>query len=126
MIEKASEEASRRYLEAVRAKDPAGCAGIYTEDANFLPAGRPMIHGRRAIQGVWAELLDHGVDRVELTAVDVQEHGDLALEIGEYSLIVKPPDESESEDQGKYVKVWKREADGAWRWHIDIFNSNTG
>jgi ketosteroid isomerase-like protein len=29
-------------------------------------------------------------------------------------------------DRGKYMVVWKRQADGSWKIHRDMFNTNLG
>jgi ketosteroid isomerase-like protein len=28
------------------------------------------------------------------------------------------------EDRGKYLEIWKRQADGSWKVALDIFNSD--
>jgi len=54
--------------------------------------------------------------------VEVSAGGDMAADIGSYSLAFDS-DQGRVEDQTKYVVVWKK-VDGHWRVKIDIFNSN--
>ncbi|MBA2471329.1 MAG: hypothetical protein H0V41_03460 [Pseudonocardiales bacterium] len=44
--------------------------------------------------------------------------GDLAYSTGTYAF-ANPPI-----DKGKFVDVWKKQADGSWKAVIDIFNSD--
>jgi ketosteroid isomerase-like protein len=51
--------------------------------------------------------------------VDVEFIGDTAIEHGEYTLEL-----AAGKDKGKFIVVWKRQNDGTWKWHVDIFNSD--
>ncbi len=61
-----------------------------------------------------------GIKTVELKTVEVQTAGDIAYELGQYTL----NGENDPLDNGKYVVVWKKDSDGEWKWHWDIWNSN--
>ena len=61
-----------------------------------------------------------GITGVTLKTVDLEADGNMAYELGSYVLTGN----SGQLDEGKYVVVWKRESDGAWKWHRDIWNSN--
>ncbi len=56
--------------------------------------------------------------------VDVGGSGDTAYEIGKYSLTIQAEGQAAMADSGKYVVVWKRQADGTWKLHVDIWNSS--
>lgn len=47
----------------------------------------------------------------------------MAYEIGRFSLTVQAKDQPPKVLSGKYVVVWKRQADGGWKLHVDIWNS---
>ncbi len=55
---------------------------------------------------------------------DVVLGGDLAVETGRYEMTLQPRGGSEVKDKGKYVVVWKRQADGSWKILRDIANSD--
>lgn len=93
---------------------------VYTRDARILPPGAEMIAGRDNIKGFWRSAVDGmGVSAVKLETVEFNSTGDTGFEIGrgrlEFASGVAPVDV-------KYVVVWKRE-DGAWKWHVDIWNT---
>ena len=111
-----------QFVDGAGRGDLDAMGGVYTEDARILPPGQPMIQGRTAIQGFWgaaAEAL--GVTGVDLSTVELEVQGDVAEEIGEYAI----HGADGVLDNGKYIVVWKRTDDG-WRWHWDIWNSNSG
>jgi ketosteroid isomerase-like protein len=56
------------------------------------------------------------------TKIEVASSGDLAYEMGTYSLAYQGDDE-QLHDNGKYVVVWKK-ADGNWKAAADIFNTD--
>lgn len=94
---------------------------IYTANARILPPGSPMIAGRPAIQEFWSSLIQStNAKSAVLASVDVMDAGDGVVEIGRATLTVQP-DGTPAEMEVKYVVYWKEE-DGAWKWHVDIWN----
>ena len=50
--------------------------------------------------------------------------GDLAYSTGAYEMTA-PDDNGESSiDRGKYVAVWKKQADGNWKVAVDTWNTD--
>ena len=118
------EEANLKFGEAVRQGDAAALATLYTEDATLLPPNSEMIKGRQGIEVFWQATGEMGVTDAVLTTVDVMGAGDLAYEIGKYTITIQPEGQEPVEDMGKYVVVWKLQADGSWKLHVDIWNSS--
>jgi ketosteroid isomerase-like protein len=111
-------------MEAVQAGDAATVAAFYTEDATLLPPGAEMVRGLPAVQESWAETFSEGGFMMNLNTVSVDGAGEFAYEIGTWSM---PTGEGEGGvvEQGKYLVVWKRGADGTWKLHADIWNAST-
>ncbi|MBV9499484.1 MAG: DUF4440 domain-containing protein [Acidobacteriaceae bacterium] len=59
-----------------------------------------------------------------LESIDVMPTGDGAVEIGRATLRMEPKGQSASEMEVKYLVYWRQE-DGHWKWHVDIWNSNS-
>jgi len=98
---------------------------IYTADARILPPGAPMIAGRQSIKEFWKGMVTSAhATSAALSSVDVMEAGDAVVEIGRAVLTVEPPGESAAQLEVKYVVFW-REEDSDWKWHVDIWNSNS-
>lgn len=98
---------------------------IYTADARILPPGAPMISGRAAIKEFWSGMvLSANAKSAVLSSVDVTQAGDGVLEIGKATLTIAPSGQDETVAEVKYVVYWREEA-GRWKWHTDIWNSNS-
>jgi len=100
--------------------DAAGAAVLYTDNGQLLPPNSDFVTGRRAIQTFWQGAMDMGIKGATLEIVEVEGHGDTAIEVGKYTL---QGEGGQALDKGKYIVVWKRE-EGQWRLHRDIFNSS--
>lgn len=97
---------------------------IYTTDARILPPGAPLIAGRDNIRKFWSDLIiGANAKSGVLTSVDVMPAGDGAVEIGNAVLTIAPAGQADVQMEVKYVVFWRQE-DGAWKWHVDIWNSN--
>ena len=114
----------REWVETVKTGDAARVARFYTADGKFLAPNRPIAEGRDQVARAWDGLLK--LPNLALTfgptRLEVAEAGDMAYEVGTYSLSFDGPN-GRANDEGKYVVVWKKE-EGAWRAAADILNSS--
>ena len=72
------EAAIREFENAANAKNAAGLAAFYAEDATLLPPGSPLIKGRSSIQAFWDGFIKAGASDPKLQVVHVESSGDLA------------------------------------------------
>ena len=94
---------------------------VYTREARILPPGAPMVTGRAAIAEFWRQAAAAlGVRAAKLHTVTLEVNGDQAQEVGRAELTLTG---AEAPVEVKYVVLWKRE-DGAWKWDVDIWNTN--
>jgi uncharacterized protein (TIGR02246 family) len=112
--------ANNQFMTAIAAGDAARVAAAYTEDGQLLPAHSDAVVGRPAIEKFWAGAIASGVKNVRLTTLETDGHGDMAHEVGRYTLL---GNDAQVLDNGKYVVIWKREQD-RWRLHRDIWTTN--
>ena len=123
-ISKAIKAVIEPWLAAVRRKDTAAIASCYTADGRFLVPNAPIAEGREAVAAMWGHLLS--LPNVALdfgpTFIEAAASGDMAYEIGTYTLAFDG-ENGRTEDHGKYVVVWKKQADG-WKAAADILNSD--
>jgi uncharacterized protein (TIGR02246 family) len=119
----AIEEANTKFSEAFGRGDSKALAGMYTSDAIAFPPDREMIRGNEAIGEFWKTTRNSGVKTATLTTLDVERNGDVAYEVGRVSLTIQPEGKEPTTAAAKYVVVWKRQADGSWKLHRDIWNS---
>jgi uncharacterized protein (TIGR02246 family) len=119
----AIEAANAKFSEAFARGDAKALSAMYTSDAIVFPPDNDMVHGNQAIGEFWKATRDSGVQTAVLTTVDVGRSGDIAYEVGKVSLTIQPAGKELTTAVAKYVVVWKRQADGSWKLHRDIWNS---
>jgi uncharacterized protein (TIGR02246 family) len=108
-----------QWQAAMNAGDAAGLAALYAEDARLMPPNAEATIGRDAIKATFGGMIESGA-KVELNVMETKSTGDIAYNVGAYKISAG----GEVTDQGKYIEVWHRGADGAWLMTNDIWNSN--
>jgi uncharacterized protein (TIGR02246 family) len=104
--------------------DAAAVAALYTDDATLMPPNSAMIEGRQGVQDCWQGAIQSGLKDASLTTVEVRASGETAYEIGKCSLTAHAQGKDPQVVSGKYVVVWQKGSDGAWKLHVDIWNSS--
>jgi len=56
--------------------------------------------------------------------VEASRSGDLAVSTGTYELTYNDPAGKLVTERGKYLEVWRKQADGTWRMVVESFNSD--
>ncbi len=125
MLQQAVQDTNREWMEAVKRGDPASLAALYTEDATLLPPNSEAIRGRQGIEAFFKAGMQMGISEATLETVDVEYLGDVAYEVGAYTMKIEPEGGQATADKGKYVVVWKRDGDGPWQLAVDMWNTNT-
>lgn len=123
-VRKAIEKANQRFGESMRRGNASAVGALYAEDALLMPPNAEMIRGRAGTAEFWGGAIKMGVKDAVLTTVELRHEGRSVEEVGKYLLRVEPVGQAPFEDHGKYVVLWKQDADGTWRMHRDIWNSN--
>lgn len=116
------EAASKEFEAAFNGGDGAGVADLYTDDAALLPPDAARIDGKDDIANFWQGAIDAGLTDLDLETVEVMEANDLAVEVGALALNAPGSDGAAVPVTGKFIVVWQRGDDGAWRLHRDIWN----
>jgi uncharacterized protein (TIGR02246 family) len=109
---------NRAFTAAFVRGDAKAVSELYTEDAQVIAPGAPVAKGRAAIAAAWQKAME-SVKDVRLETADVESAGDLAVETGTVHLTAK----GGALTKERYLVVWKRAKDGAWKLHRDIWNS---
>ena len=116
----------KKFMEDVNWGNAAAGAAAYTDDAILMPPNHSPLEGKQAIEKYLAEIgsqLQASNFQLSISEVDVQ--GDTTIVRGTYSSsFTVPGTNAPMEDRGKTLQVWKRQADGSWKLHRDIWNSN--
>jgi uncharacterized protein (TIGR02246 family) len=97
-------------------------AALFASDGAFMAPHHDPAYGPKAVERLLHQFGDAGYQDLRLETVRVEASGDLAMEIGRYTVAVHQPDGTIRADRGKYVKAWRRL--GAWLIIADSWSSN--
>ncbi len=109
------------YKAAFLRADAQGLAEVYDSDGVRLNEGGVVIRGRAAIaRDVAAFVGQVGPVRVTIETAAVWLVDDVAWESGAWSYTFQPEGTAEQRLSGRYVTLWRRQADGSWRIWRDL------
>lgn len=114
------------WSEAQGARRLEGMMAYYTDDPIMLAPNMPMAIGKEAIRKVFAPNFDiPGFSaKWQPFKIEVARSGDIAYAIGTYEATMNDPNGNPVTDKGKYVEIWKKQADGSWKCAADMFSSD--
>jgi uncharacterized protein (TIGR02246 family) len=98
------------------------CSGIFVPEGQLMISNREPIQGQRAIERTLRELAESGYEDLRLHTVRVDALGDRGIELGRYTVSVRPANGKAVTDRGNYLASWRRL--GAWRIVASCFSSS--
>ncbi len=97
-------------------------SALFAQDGAFMAPHYDPAYGPKAVERLLRQIGDAGYEDLRLETVRVEASGDLAMEIGRYTVSIRQPDGSIFADRGKYLRTWRRL--GAWLIVADCWSSN--
>ena len=91
-------------------------------DAPAPPA--PLRPGPGPIRQLFRELLEGGAGGLVRDTIPVHATGVFGYGVGRDVCLNGQPGQEAVHDRGKYLPVYRRQADGAWRIALDMFSSD--
>jgi len=130
-------KASNKAVDAVRAADAAWLKAFNTknleksvsfldEQGSMLVPNAPIVTGKKAAAKLIADgfaLQDYKL-AWHPDKAGVARSGELGYTSGAYEVSFKDASGKTISDKGKYLMVWKKQADGAWKVLFDMNNSD--
>jgi ketosteroid isomerase-like protein len=118
--------ADASFQQAVAAKDLNKIMSHYAENAVLMPAAKPLLTGKAAITNEWKELLAIPAfqNSSKLAQAEVSGSNDLAVTRGSYETRLTGEDGKLVTEPGKWLSVWRKQSDGAWRVVIETYNTD--
>jgi uncharacterized protein (TIGR02246 family) len=107
------------FMTAFERGEAGRLAALYTEGGQLLPPETDIVTGKAGIESFWKGAMTSGIKRVQLKTVDVEQNGQVALEVGTATLY---GEDGKLIDKAKYLVVWKLE-DNQWKLHRDMWNA---
>jgi ketosteroid isomerase-like protein len=119
------EAGNKAYAQALLKGDATAAASYYDENAVTLSSNMPMVKGRAAIEKSLTGLIQPGLKLKEFTTttISVEGAGDIAVELGRAFLTFEMNGKVIA-DTGKYLTVWKKQADASWKIAYDSYSTD--
>ncbi len=109
------------YVKAFAEADAAALAAVYEAQGARLNSNGVVVQGRAAITEDVSRFLDRvGPVEVIIEIVDLWVIDDMVYETGTWSYSYTPSGQDKRTSGGRYVTVWKRQADGHWKILADL------
>lgn len=131
-VAEASRELDRVYAAFTEAYAEASVEklmrDVYAPDALYLPPDTEILEGQTAFRGQFQRFLEpiaaagREGPRITFQIVDRDISGDLAYDIGYYTLRPAEMPADAPGNRGKFIVIWKRDDQGRWRIHADGFS----
>lgn len=112
-------EMHSRFAEAFNAGDREALLALYEPEATYVAGPEQLATGTAQLSAAFQQLLALKGHLVLETRF-ISECGDLALLVGDWSLTGAGGDGKAMVLHGHSVQVARRQADGSWRYVIDI------
>jgi uncharacterized protein (TIGR02246 family) len=112
-------DVDRLFAEALSRGDLEGALEQYEDDAQYVQDNGEVAQGRPAIRDVLRGLLT-SKPTLDCYEIDVQQNGDLAVLRARWTYTGGRPDGTSIDARGRSIEVVRRQADGSWRFIIDI------
>lgn len=112
------------WPEAAEAGDTERMISLYATDAVFLPPGSPPVEGRERIADLFRQQFGRFEVDVEFDTEEIVVERDLAYRRGSYRAeLVGREDRDTVVARDKFLEIWRRGEDGAWRITRDMWNA---
>lgn len=95
-------------------------ANMFSLDGTLMAPHYDGVYGRKPIEHLLRRLGESGYSDLRLATTRVDHSGDMAMELGRFSMVLRKPDGTEKPDRGQYVRVWRRV--GGWLLMADCWS----
>jgi ketosteroid isomerase-like protein len=116
--------ADAAWMKVYHAKDLDKSLSFLDEQGSMLVSNAPIATGKDALAKAIARDFAAGTLTWHGNRAGVARSGDLAYTSGTYEWVLNASSGKTAIDKGKYLTVWKKEADGSWKVLYDMFNSD--
>ena len=115
----------QRLNDAYLAGDVETIVSLHCEDVVLMPPNETSLYGRAEVKDWCEEYFEHfRLVTLSETECQVTILNGSAIAVWAYTVAIAPTNGGERiRDDGRWLFVWKRESDGAWRISHAMFNS---
>ena len=87
-------------------------AAQFAHDGVFMAPQQEAAYGQKSVERTLRQLGEAGYSDLRMETTRVEHSGDMAMELGRFTVVVRAANGTLCAERGKYVKVWRRL--GAW------------
>jgi ketosteroid isomerase-like protein len=95
-------------------------ASVFAHDGVLMPPLLEAAYGQKPVERLLRQLGDAGYSDLRLETTRIEHSGDMAMELGHFTVVARHTDGSPFAEHGKYVRVWRRF--GAWLLMADCWS----
>lgn len=95
-------------------------ASMFSGDGVLMVPQCEATFGPKPIEKLLRQMGEQGYGNLRMETIRVDHSGDMAMEIGRFTLVIHRADGTLTPESGKYVKVWRRL--GAWLMSADCWS----
>jgi ketosteroid isomerase-like protein len=121
-VESTIREIDQDFCTAFNTGNYDACAALYASDGCFMAPHHELVQGQAAIERVLQKFADFGYENLRLEPIRIESSGDMAIEIGRYTVSIRQANGTTILDRGKYLNAWRRF--GAWLKLADCWSSD--
>ena len=121
-VESTIRDINQDFCTAFNTGNYDACAALYAADGCFMAPHQEIVQGKTAIERLLQKFADLGYENLRLETTRVESSGDMAMEIGRYTLSVRQASGTTVVERGKYLNSWRRF--GAWLKVADCWSSD--
>jgi len=121
------ERRRQEWIAAVNARDVDGYLDLLTDDVVWLPPGQPAISGNQAFASWVGQFFERFSYEFVITEPEVRVAGNWAVERGAFQTkLTSLNDGQAGQHAGRYLVLWRKEGDGAWRIERYVDDTRSG
>jgi ketosteroid isomerase-like protein len=121
------EAMNKIYSQAMLDNDTEKMLSLYTDDIISMPSYQPTVKGITKVRELSEIQAKSGwkTTQFALNISDIIVAGNLAIEIGNYTMKMSGPEVPEWADNGKYMTIWEEQKDGSLKIKVETWNTDT-
>ena len=121
-VESTIREIDQDFCTAFNTGNYDQCVTLYAPDGCFMAPHHELVEGKAAIERVLRKFGEYGYENLRLEPIRVDSSGDMAVEMGRYTVSIRQANGTTVLDRGKYLNAWRRF--GAWLKLADCWSSD--
>ena len=122
-LEQQIKESDADFIKAFNSGNLDALETLHAENAMLLAPDTPTTTGdSEAVVEGFRDLWKAGWRNITLDSVEIESDGDLAYHVGRVGFDIPNGKGSMRPVAGKFVDIYKRGADGAWKIRLTIYN----